>query len=135
MANKDWNKSDEEWEKSLDPLTYQVTRKKATERPFTGAYNDLKEKGQFDCICCGLTLFDSNSKFDSGCGWPSFFKPIKDENVKENKDISQGLQRVEVVCPRCDSHLGHVFPDGPEPTGLRYCINSVSLKFKSKRDS
>lgn len=126
------SRSNEEWQSLLDPKSYNVLREKGTERAFTGAYNDNKKSGLYNCKACGLSLFSSKTKFDSGTGWPSFYAPIDKTHVLEETDNAHGMRRVEVLCNRCGGHLGHVFDDGPAPTGLRYCMNSAALDFKEQ---
>lgn len=131
MADK-IQKTDAEWQKELTPEQYQVCRCHGTEAPHTGKYAHTKDPGTYVCACCGQPLFDSDTKYDSGSGWPSYYQPIDASKVTEKTDNSHGMARTEVLCSKCDAHLGHVFPDGPKPTGLRYCINSVALDLKKK---
>lgn len=130
MNDVPFKKTDAEWKAQLSPETYRVTRKHGTERAFTSPLNVEKRDGMYHCACCGALLFPSDTKFDSRSGWPSFYKPADDDSISEHEDRSLFMRRTEVRCSNCDAHLGHVFPDGPEPTGLRYCINGVALNFK-----
>lgn len=125
-------KTDKEWKQLLTPEQFQVCRRKGTERAFTGEYHDCKEQGTYRCVCCGSELFSSDTKFDSGTGWPSFWQPIDDDRIRYEEDRSFFMRRIEVLCNQCGAHLGHVFPDGPQPTGQRYCLNSVALKLDQK---
>lgn len=126
-------KDESEWRKTLTPEEYHVTRKKGTERAFTGKYWDFHGTGIYRCVCCGAELFDSKTKFESGSGWPSFYSPIDSNGIEEDRDTSHGMIRTEVRCRQCGAHLGHLFDDGPRPTGLRYCVNSAALKFEEKK--
>ena len=134
MSTETLTKTDEEWRKELSPEEYDVLRKAGTERAFTGKYNDHHETGTYVCKGCGAELFTSDAKFDSHCGWPSFYEGISKDKIVERDDSKFGMRRIEVLCAKCGGHLGHVFPDGPKPTGLRYCINSASLGFKLKEE-
>lgn len=131
MADK-INKTEEEWKQQLSPEQYNVTRQAGTERAFTGKYWDTKDEGTYNCVCCGAPLFSSETKFNSGTGWPSFYQPVDETAVEEHTDRSYGMSRTEARCAQCGAHLGHVFPDGPRPTGLRYCMNSASLDLKAE---
>jgi len=132
---KETSKTEDQWKQELTTEEYQVLRQCGTEQPFTGKYYDFKEKGSYLCAACGHELFSSSTKYDSGSGWPSFYQPIESGNIDEKRDTNLGMERIEIVCSNCGGHLGHVFNDGPQPTGLRYCVNSISLDFKPSSNS
>lgn len=133
MSDKPNTRTEDEWRERLTPEQFEVCRNKGTERAFTGEYYNCKDDGIYRCVCCGSELFDSETKYDSGCGWPSFYQPQESGAIQTEDDNSHGMQRTEVTCSNCGAHLGHVFPDGPKPTGLRYCINSVALQLDKQK--
>ena len=134
MSDEKVTKTEQQWREQLTPEQFEVCRQKGTERAFTGKYYDCKDAGVYHCVCCDNELFHSDTKYDSGSGWPSFYAPITEDGIREERDSSHGMIRTEIVCNRCDAHLGHVFDDGPDPTGLRYCINSVSIDLEQTKE-